>query len=146
MCFSGTARRRRSAPSATSRTSPAEHVTGRSSGVNGGPAAGPAGSTTGPAAGRSIIGMSVSRAVPSPVPVPSGGTPDGDGIGVGNGPVRVEAYIDFGCPFCRQFELMSGPALDRLLADRLISFIRHPMDFLDAVSTTAYSTRAAAAS
>jgi protein-disulfide isomerase len=90
--------------------------------------------------------MSASRAVPPPVPVPSGGTPDGDGIVVGTGPVDVEAYIDFGCPFCRQFELMSGPALDRLLGDRLISFIRHPMDFLDAVSTTAYSTRAAAAS
>ena len=72
--------------------------------------------------------------------------PDGDGIVVGTGPVDVEAYIDFGCPFCRQFELMSQAALDRLLADRLISFIRHPMDFLDAVSTTAYSTRAAAAS
>ena len=90
--------------------------------------------------------MSASRAIPSPVAVPSGATPDGDGIVVGTGPVDVEAYIDFGCPFCRQFELMSEAAVDRLLADRLISFIRHPMDFLDAVSTTAYSTRAAAAS
>jgi protein-disulfide isomerase len=60
--------------------------------------------------------------------------------------VDVEAYIDFGCPFCKQFELMAGPTLDRLLEDRIISFVRHPMDFLDAVSTTEYSTRAAAAS
>jgi hypothetical protein len=33
-----------------------------------------------------------------------------------------------------------------LLADDLITYIRHPMNFLDAVSTTAYATRAAAAS
>ncbi|GAA2560984.1 hypothetical protein GCM10010210_39320 [Pseudonocardia hydrocarbonoxydans] len=69
----------------------------------------------------------------------------GDGIVVGLGPVEVEAYIDFACPFCRQFELMAGPTLDRLLEDQLITFVRHPMDFLDAVSTTGYSTRAAAA-
>jgi protein-disulfide isomerase len=58
----------------------------------------------------------------------------------------VEAYIDFQCPFCKQFELMAGSTLDRLLADDLITYIRHPMNFLDAVSTTAYSSRAAAAS
>jgi protein-disulfide isomerase len=90
--------------------------------------------------------MPASRAAAPPVPVPRGSTPGGDGIIVGAGPVDVEAYIDFGCPFCRQFELMSAPALDQLLADRQIRFIRHPMNFLDAVSTTGYSTRAAAAS
>ena len=31
------------------------------------------------------------------------------------------------------------------MEERIISFVRHPMDFLDAVSTTGYSTRAAAA-
>jgi hypothetical protein len=41
---------------------------------------------------------------------------------------------------------MAAPTLDKLLEDRLISFVRHPMNFLDAVSTTGYSTRAAAAS
>ena len=41
---------------------------------------------------------------------------------------------------------MCTPTLDQLLADRLIRFIRHPTDFLDAVSTTGYSTRAAATS
>ena len=81
-----------------------------------------------------------------PVPVPLGSTPSGDGVVVGSGTVDVDAYIDFACPFCKQFELMSGPTLDRLLADQIISLVRHPMNFLDAVSTTAYSTRAAAAS
>jgi protein-disulfide isomerase len=36
--------------------------------------------------------------------------------------------------------------MDRLLEEELITFTRHPMNFLDAVSTTGYSSRAAAAS
>jgi protein-disulfide isomerase len=78
--------------------------------------------------------------------VPAGATPDGDGIVIGDGPVRVDAFIDFLCPFCRRFELSSGPALAGLIADRLASLIYHPMNFLDEASTTKYSTRAAAAS
>jgi protein-disulfide isomerase len=89
--------------------------------------------------------MNPNRATAPPVPVPRGATPSGDGIVVGTGPVDVNAYIDFQCPFCKQFELMAAPTLNKLLEDRVISFVRHPMDFLDAVSTTAYSTRAAAA-
>ena len=95
---------------------------------------------------RSIVGMNPNRTAAPPVPVPRGATPSGDGIVVGTGPVEVEAYIDFQCPFCQQFELMAAPTMDKLLEDRVISFIRYPMNFLDAVSTTAYSTRAAAAS
>jgi protein-disulfide isomerase len=81
-----------------------------------------------------------------PVPVPRGSTPTGDGVVVGVGAADVDAYIDFQCPFCRQFEMMTGPLLDRLIADRAIRLIYHPMNFLDAVSDTAYSTRAGAAS
>ncbi|MDT5135496.1 MAG: hypothetical protein QOE41_4807 [Mycobacterium sp.] len=81
-----------------------------------------------------------------PIPVPKGVTPDLDGIVVGNGPANVEAYIDFQCPFCRQFELSTGPTLDRLLTEGLISLVRHPMNFLDEISPTRYSSRAAAAS
>jgi protein-disulfide isomerase len=95
---------------------------------------------------RSIVGMNSNRTAAPPVPVPRGATPSGDGVVVGTGPVEVEAYIDFQCPFCKQFELMAAPAMDKLLEDRIISFVRYPMNFLDAVSTTAYSTRATAAS
>ena len=82
----------------------------------------------------------------APSRLPAGATPEGDGIAVGDGPVRVDAFIDFLCPFCRQFELSSGPALAGLVADRLISLVYHPMNFLDRASMTNYSTRAAAAS
>jgi protein-disulfide isomerase len=82
----------------------------------------------------------------TPSHIPAGATPEGDGVVTGDGPVRVDAFIDFLCPFCRQFELAAGPALADLVADRLISLAYHPMNFLDQASTTNYSTRAAAAS
>jgi protein-disulfide isomerase len=84
------------------------------------------------------------RTVPSRLP--AGVTEEGDGIMIGHGPVRVDAFIDFLCPFCRRFELSSGPGLARLAAEGQISLIYHPMIFLDEASTTNYSTRAAAAS
>jgi protein-disulfide isomerase len=82
----------------------------------------------------------------SPGRVPAGATPEGDGVIAGDGPARVDVFIDFQCPFCRRFELASGPALAGLVADHLASLVYHPMNFLDAASTTRYSTRAAAAS
>jgi protein-disulfide isomerase len=79
------------------------------------------------------------------IPVPRGATEDKTGIAVGAGPVDVDAYIDFQCPFCKQFELTSGDTINMLLERQVIRFIRHPMNFLDQASTNHYSTRAAAA-
>ena len=78
--------------------------------------------------------------------VPAGATAEGDGVVVGSGPTRVDAYIDFLCPYCKRFELSAGPELAKLVADGLVSVAYHPMNFLDQASTTNYSTRAAAAS
>ena len=78
--------------------------------------------------------------------VPAGATPEGDGIVVGAGPVRVDIFIDFQCPFCQRFELAAEPALAGLVTDQLASLVYHPMNFLDEASTTHYSTRAAASS
>jgi len=78
--------------------------------------------------------------------LPAGATVEGDGIIVGRGPVRVDAFIDFLCPFCRRFELSSGPALADLVTSGQVSLIYHPMNFLDGASMTNYSMRAAAAS
>jgi protein-disulfide isomerase len=85
-------------------------------------------------------------AVQIPTRVPAGSTPQRDGIAVGRGAVTVEAYIDFLCPFCRQFEERAGGMLDRLVADGVISWVFHPLAFLDRLSTTRYSSRAASAS
>ena len=81
-----------------------------------------------------------------PSRLPAGATREGDGIMIGHGPVRVDAFIDFLCPFCRRFELSTGPALADLVSGGQVSLVYHPMNFLDRASTTNYSTRAAAAS
>jgi protein-disulfide isomerase len=80
------------------------------------------------------------------VRIPDGANDDGEGIVVGEGPIVVDAYIDFLCPFCRQFEERSGPTLERLVAEAAISLVYHPLGFLDGLSTTNYSSRAASAS
>jgi protein-disulfide isomerase len=80
----------------------------------------------------------------APAHLPAGVTSAGDGVVIGAGPVTVDAYIDFLCPFCRQFELASAGTLASLVADGQISLVYHPMNFLDEASTTRYSSRAAA--
>jgi protein-disulfide isomerase len=88
--------------------------------------------------------MTVTRpTVPSQVPAHA--TATADGVTVGDGVVTVDAYIDFLCPFCKLFESTAGPLLGALAADRLATVVYHPMGFLDSLSTTRYSTRAAAA-
>jgi protein-disulfide isomerase len=82
----------------------------------------------------------------TPGRLPADATPEGDAVLIGQGQVRVDAFIDFLCPFCRRFELSSGPELAQLAADGQASLAYHPMNFLDEASTTNYSTRAAAAS
>jgi protein-disulfide isomerase len=67
-------------------------------------------------------------------------------VALGEGPIRVDAYIDFLCPFCRMFEEQNGGALDEMTDGGLITLVYHPLGFLDRLSTTRYSTRAAAAS
>ncbi|MGW4440939.1 DsbA family protein [Streptomyces sp. NPDC004596] len=84
--------------------------------------------------------------ISSPSRVPANASTSGDGIVVAAGPVQVDAFIDFLCPFCKQFEGRSGPLLDELAADQAISLVYHPMGFLDDLSTTRYSSRASAAS
>jgi protein-disulfide isomerase len=84
--------------------------------------------------------------VSAPTRVPRGATPEGDGIVLGGGAVRVDVYIDFQCPFCKRFEERAAGRLSRLVRDGAVHFVYHPMAFLDALSTSAYSSRAAAAS
>jgi protein-disulfide isomerase len=87
------------------------------------------------------------RSIPASAPewVPAGTVEDGDGIEVGTGPA-VEIYIDFLCPFCRRFEEASGAELESLASSGLATLTYHPLGFLDRLSSTRYSSRAAAAS
>jgi protein-disulfide isomerase len=99
-----------------------------------------------------LILLALARAAPggrapvAPTSVPAHSTPEGDGVVVGGGPVVVDAYIDFQCPFCRAFELSSGDDLRAMAAEGAITLVFHPMNFLDEASTNQYSSRAASAS
>jgi protein-disulfide isomerase len=90
--------------------------------------------------------MAVRTTAPPPHRIPAGATRDGDGIVVGADGVTVDAYIDFLCPFCRMFEQQSGPALADMVEAGMIRLAYHPLGFLDRLTTTSYSSRAAAAS
>lgn len=58
-------------------------------------------------------------------------------------PVKVVAYIDFICPVCKNFEATYNQQLTQLRNDGKISLEYRPLGFLDASSTTNYSSRAA---
>src|ERR1700758_1954610 len=96
--------------------------------------------------GRRVLTGAIMTDLAVPGRLPAGATGEGDGIMIGRGPVRIDAFIDFLCPFCRRFELSAGPTLAGLVAEGQVSLVYHPMNFLDAASTTNYSPRAAAAS
>jgi protein-disulfide isomerase len=78
--------------------------------------------------------------------VPARTTRERDAVLVGDGPVRVDAYIDFLCPYCKKFEMSAAGVLAKLALERRATIAYHPLNFLDEASTTNYSTRAAAAS
>lgn len=67
-----------------------------------------------------------SAAVPAGVTAPDGGVVVGDE----SAPVTIDLWIDFQCPFCRDFEQASGPTLDELVADASARLVYHPLSFL----------------
>jgi protein-disulfide isomerase len=78
--------------------------------------------------------------------VPANVSAAADGVVVGDGSVLIDAYEDFQCPFCRMFEEQAGPTLRQLAVEHVASVVYHPLAFLDAASTTQYSSRASSAS
>ncbi|HEX5740459.1 MAG TPA: thioredoxin domain-containing protein [Pilimelia sp.] len=73
-------------------------------------------------------------------------TGDDTGIARGSGKVRVDVYLDYMCPACRQFDEAAGPSLDKLVNDGTATLVVHPIAILDRYSQgTNFSSRAAAA-
>jgi len=70
----------------------------------------------------------------------------GNGIVTGSGPVVVEDYVDFLCPYCKVYHDDAAVNVAKLLAENKITLIQHPVAYLDRFSTNNYSTRASAAS
>jgi protein-disulfide isomerase len=59
--------------------------------------------------------------------------------------IRVDSFIDYQCPYCRRFEHLHGPTLQKLVDDGAIEWVLHPVAFLDELSLgNHYSTRGGA--
>jgi len=82
----------------------------------------------------------------SAVNTPSKANSAGNAIVIGNGPIVVEDYIDFICPYCKVYHDDAGGFVAQLAADNKITLVQHPVAYLDRFSTNDYSTRASAAS
>jgi protein-disulfide isomerase len=80
--------------------------------------------------------------VATPTAATSVGAPNSGLVAGGSGPVTVEAYLDFQCPHCKDFESTVSPTLNQLIAANKIRLVWHPVNILDGSSTTHYSTRA----
>ncbi len=76
--------------------------------------------------------------------VPAEGTPvptDPDAYDV---PARIITYIDFGCPYCNQFETTNASQIRELVAAGYATLEMHPISILDgAFLGSEYPTRAA---
>lgn len=75
---------------------------------------------------------------------PKHASTDSTGVTVGSGPVTIDVYQDFLCPFCRKLEDEAGPTLRQLIDTKQARVVYHPVAFLDRASTNQYSTRSAA--
>lgn len=59
-------------------------------------------------------------------------------------PARIVTYIDYGCPFCNQFETTNASQINDLVSAGYATLEVHPLAILDRVFLgTEYSTRAA---
>jgi protein-disulfide isomerase len=59
-------------------------------------------------------------------------------------PLLITTYIDYRCPFCNEFEVANGPAIEQLVESGIAAVEVHPISILDRVSAgTKYSTRSA---
>lgn len=63
--------------------------------------------------------------------------------GAASAPVKLAVYEDFMCPFCGQFEAASRATLQKQVGAGTVQIQYHVLNFLDANSTTDYSTRSA---
>ncbi|MET9294174.1 thioredoxin domain-containing protein [Streptomyces sp. NPDC003077] len=102
-------------------------------------------------AGAALVGAGLVRAnntAPDEAPsrIPAGATEDKAGLLASIGEVRIDLYLDYLCPECRNTEKALADALETLKTSGEVSVVYHPVTFLDGRSSPeGYSTRAASA-
>lgn len=76
--------------------------------------------------------------------IPEGGEPIGTDQSKYDAPAHIVVYVDYGCPFCGQFETGNAAQIEQLVSAGLATLEVHPISILDRVfQGTKYSTRAA---
>lgn len=96
--------------------------------------------------GAGLVRATNSDAREAPRRVPAGTASDKAGLVFSSGAVRVDLYLDYLCPKCRDTERALASELSTLKASRNVTLVYHPVTFLNAYSSpNGYSTRAASA-
>jgi protein-disulfide isomerase len=95
-----------------------------------------------------VVGFGVYPADPGSggVAVPAGATPTGVTVGPAAAPATIDVYLDFQCPACKTFEERADATIDELVAAGQAKVVYHPVAYLDRLSSSRYSSRAAQAS
>jgi protein-disulfide isomerase len=63
-------------------------------------------------------------------------------VGQASAPTTIKLYEDFQCPICKEFEAFTGKQVDVAVAAGKVKVEYHMVAFLDASSSTRYSSRA----
>lgn len=96
--------------------------------------------------GAGLVRATNSDAGEAPSRVPTGTTGDKAGLVFADGAVRIDLYLDYLCPECRNTERALAANLKTLKANGNVTLVYHPVAFLnDYSSPGGYSTRAASA-
>jgi protein-disulfide isomerase len=80
------------------------------------------------------------------IALPKDATNSGVTVGIAHATVTVDIYLDFQCPYCKDFESKAGQTLQKYVDDGTAKIRYHPVAYLDRFSSgTKYSTRSSAA-
>jgi protein-disulfide isomerase len=83
------------------------------------------------------------EAVSTPA-LPPGATPTPIPVAPGEEAIDIQIYLDYFCPFCKQFEDANSEQIAALLEEGAVTYEVHPVSFLDRASLgTRYASRAA---
>lgn len=93
-----------------------------------------------------VVALNNQASAPGEAPESSIIDVESGAISVGDGADSVAIFVDFMCPFCKQFEDTEGSVIDGLVEDGSITLDIHPLGLLDRASQgTEFSSRSASA-
>lgn len=75
--------------------------------------------------------------------IPAGEEPTPTDPAAYDAPLKIVTYLDYGCPFCGQFETANAAQIEELVAAGEATLEVHPISILDRAFLAPYPTRAA---